>query len=124
MENTTLSTPGAALPQAASFTVSDTAAARIVFLLSDEKPGTVFRISVAGGGCSGFSYVFDLDAKGAAESDLVIERGGAKVAIDDVSIGMLAGSELDYAEDLSGAGFSVKNPNATAKCGCGNSFGV
>jgi iron-sulfur cluster assembly accessory protein len=123
MENTNISgTTPALTPHV--FTVTDSAAARIAQLLADEPPGTAFRVSIMGGGCSGFSYVFDLDSRPAAETDLLIERHGARVAIDDVSLGLLSGSALDYTEDLSGAGFQIKNPNATAKCGCGNSFGI
>ena len=83
----------------------------------------MLRVSVEGGGCSGFQYRFDLVAERDAD-DLVIEKGGARVLIDPVSLGLLSGSEIDFVEDLMGAAFKVKNPNATASCGCGTSFAV
>lgn len=105
--------------------MTESAAARINHLKSQEgKANLRFRIAVNGGGCSGFQYEFSLDEAPPAPSDMVISKDGAEVIIDDVSLGIVAGSQLDFAEDLSGAGFSVKNPNATAKCGCGNSFSV
>ena len=88
-----------------------------------DKTNTL-RIGVKGGGCSGFQYEFSLDAAPVAEGDIVIERDGAEAVIDDISLGIVAGSTLDYAEDLAHAGFEIKNPNATASCGCGNSFSV
>ncbi len=117
------------LPQAAPvplapFSVSDSAAARIVKITSDEPPNTRFRITIKGGGCSGFQYLFDLDSGPVQEGDNVIIKGEAQVIIDDMSLEMLAGSSLDYTETLGSAGFEIKNPNATAKCGCGNSFSV
>jgi iron-sulfur cluster assembly accessory protein len=81
------------------------------------------RVSVSGGGCSGFQYGFDLDASRAPE-DLVIERSGAVVLIDPVSLPFLGGSEIDFVDDLMGQSFQVKNPNATASCGCGTSFSI
>lgn len=104
------------------FSLSDSAAARILAVRS--SPAERFRITVKGGGCSGFQYEFALDNKPPSPEDKIFSHNGAEAVIDDVSIGMLAGSMLDYTEDLSGAGFSIKNPNATAKCGCGNSFSV
>lgn len=81
------------------------------------------RVAVNGGGCSGFSYVFDFaDAAGA--DDLVVERDGAKVVIDDMSLEFLTGSEIDFVEELIGASFKINNPNATANCGCGTSFSI
>ncbi len=108
----------------APFQVTDAAAKRIAKITSDEPAGTKFRVSVLGGGCSGFQYNFDLDAQPAADTDLIIEKNGSFVVVDDVSLGLLAGSVLDYVETLGSAGFEIKNPNATAKCGCGNSFSV
>lgn len=106
------------------FSLTDAAAARIAYLLSDEPPGTHFWIGVDGGGCSGFQYRFDLSARAPESSDHIITHGKASVAIDDISLGLLKNSVLNYAEDMSSAGFEIKNPNATAKCGCGNSFSV
>ncbi len=83
----------------------------------------MLRVSVDGGGCSGFSYKFDF-ATAADPDDLVIERDGAQVAIDDVSLEFLKGAEIDFTEELIGAAFKIRNPNATASCGCGTSFSV
>jgi iron-sulfur cluster assembly accessory protein len=104
-------------------TVSDRAARRIAQIAAGEPATPMFRVSVEGGGCSGFQYKFDLVAETAAD-DLVIEKAGARVLIDPVSLGLLGGSEIDYVEDLLGAAFKVKNPNATASCGCGTSFAI
>ena len=78
---------------------------------------------MVGGGCSGFSYTFDLDAT-VNEDDQLIERDGAKVVIDEASLPFLEGSEIDYVDELIGASFKIHNPNATAACGCGTSFSV
>jgi iron-sulfur cluster assembly accessory protein len=108
----------------APFSFTDAAAARIAKIASDEPPGTKFRVSVLGGGCSGFQYHYDFDVNPVTDTDLLIEKNGAIVVVDDVSLGLLAGSVLDYVETLGSAGFEIRNPNATAKCGCGNSFSV
>ena len=107
----------------ASVTVSERAARRIGEILKTEPAGTMLRVSVEGGGCSGFQYKFDMEQAKAAD-DLVITREGATVLIDPVSIGYMAGSEIDFVEDLIGASFKVKNPKATASCGCGTSFAL
>lgn len=108
-----------------AFNITGGAAAQINHLKAKEgKPGLRFRVAVKGGGCSGFQYEFLLDDAPPAHSDTVIEKDGAEAVVDDVSLGILKGSVLDYTEDLAAAGFSIKNPNATAKCGCGNSFSV
>jgi iron-sulfur cluster assembly accessory protein len=104
-------------------TVSERAARRIGDILKAEPPGTMLRISVEGGGCSGFQYKFDMEREQAGD-DLVIAREGAVVLIDPVSVQYMAGSEIDFVEDLIGASFKVKNPNATASCGCGTSFAL
>ena len=108
----------------APFSITEAAAKRIAFLLSDEPPGTKFWVRVDGGGCSGFQYRFDLTQAAPEPGDLLIAQGGATVAVDEVSLGFLTNSVLDWVEDLSSAGFEIRNPNATAKCGCGNSFAV
>ncbi|HET7850372.1 MAG TPA: iron-sulfur cluster insertion protein ErpA [Pseudolabrys sp.] len=107
----------------ASVTVSERAARRIGEILKGEPAGTMLRVSVEGGGCSGFQYKFDME-RAKADDDIVIARDGATVLIDPVSIGFMAGSEIDFVEDLIGASFKVKNPNATASCGCGTSFAL
>jgi iron-sulfur cluster assembly accessory protein len=107
----------------AAITVSDRAARRIAEIVAGEPATPMFRVSVEGGGCSGFQYKFDLVAERAAD-DLVIEKDGARVLVDPVSLGLLNGSEIDFVEDLMGATFRVTNPNATASCGCGTSFAI
>jgi iron-sulfur cluster assembly accessory protein len=104
-------------------TVSGRAARRIGQILQSEPAGTMLRVSVEGGGCSGFQYKFDMD-RTKADDDLVIARDGVTVLIDSVSVGYMAGSEIDFVEDLIGASFKVKNPKATASCGCGTSFAL
>ena len=104
-------------------TVTERAALRIGEILRQEPAGTMLRVSVAGGGCSGFQYKFDTEhAK--ADDDLVIERAGATVLIDPVSLNYMAGSEIDFVDDLIGSSFKINNPNATASCGCGTSFAL
>ena len=102
-------------------TVSERAARRIGDILTGEPQGTMLRVSVEGGGCSGFQYKFDMERE-RAEDDLVIERGGATVLVDPVSMQFMGGAEIDFVEDLIGASFKINNPNATAACGCGTSF--
>ena len=104
-------------------TVTERAARQIGQILSREPAGTMLRVSVEGGGCSGFQYRFDMDRAQAAD-DLVIRRDGATVLIDQVSVGYLAGSEIDFVDDLIGASFRINNPQATASCGCGTSFSL
>ena len=111
------------LDTAANVTLSQSAAKRIARILSAEPDGTALRISVSGGGCSGFQYGFDLD-RSRAEDDIVIERDGAVVLIDPVSLPYMGGSEIDFVDDLIGQSFQVHNPNATASCGCGTSFSI
>ncbi len=107
----------------ASVTVSDRAVPRIGEILKNEPEGTMLRVSVEGGGCSGFQYKFDME-RAKASDDLVIDRGGAVVLIDSVSVGYMAGSQIDFVDDLIGASFKIKNPKATASCGCGTSFAL
>ena len=104
-------------------TVSERAARRIGEILKNEPPGAMLRVSVEGGGCSGFQYKFDID-RAKADDDLVIDRDGATVLIDSVSVNYMSGSEIDFVDDLIGASFKVKNPNATSSCGCGTSFSL
>ena len=107
----------------ANVIVTERAARKIGEILQKEPAGTMLRVSVEGGGCSGFQYKFDVDhAK--AEDDLVIAREGAVVLVDPASVPFLAGSEVDFVDDLIGASFRVVNPNATASCGCGTSFSI
>ncbi len=107
-----------------AITISDNAAKRIAHLVAEESnPDMVLRVSVSGGGCSGFQYGFSLDDK-TNEDDLFFENGGVRVVVDEVSLDFLKGSELDYVEDLIGSYFAMKNPNASSTCGCGSSFSV
>jgi iron-sulfur cluster assembly accessory protein len=108
---------------AASVTLSQSAAKRIARILASEPEGTALRISVSGGGCSGFQYGFDLD-RTRGDDDIVIERDGAVVWIDSVSLPFMGGSEIDFVDDLIGQSFQIHNPNATASCGCGTSFSI
>ncbi len=105
-----------------SVTISSSAAKRLNAILKGEE-GAALRISVKGGGCSGFQYAYDVD-RNRAEDDFVATRDGATVVIDPVSLEMLKGSEVDFVDDLMGQSFRIKNPNATASCGCGVSFSV
>src|ERR1700685_3263108 len=103
--------------------VTDRAARRIGEILGREAPGTMLRVSVEGGGCSGFQYKFDTE-RNKADDEIVIERSGATVLIDPVSLNYMTGSEIDFVDDLIGSSFKVNNPQATASCGCGTSFAL
>jgi iron-sulfur cluster assembly protein len=104
-------------------TLSASAAKRINAILAKQDDANYLRVSVEGGGCSGFSYKFDF-ANGQNPDDALIERDGAKVLIDEMSLEFLSGSEIDFSTELIGAAFKINNPNATAACGCGTSFSV
>jgi iron-sulfur cluster assembly accessory protein len=106
-----------------SITISPRAAHRIAEMLKGEAAPMLFRVSVEGGGCSGFQYRFDLVTEQAPD-DLLVERDGARVVVDPVSLGFMQGAELDFVDDLIGAQFKLNNPNVTAACGCGTSFSV
>jgi iron-sulfur cluster insertion protein len=103
--------------------LTEQAAKRIVALLSGEAPGSVFRVSVEGGGCSGFQYQFAIDPA-PKEEDALVERDGARVAIDPASVGFLAGATINFIDDLMGQSFRIENPNAVSSCGCGTSFSL
>ena len=111
----------------AQFALTERAAHRIAEIAAASSPGkpqeTSLRVAVLAGGCSGFKYRFEMPAEPQPD-DLVIERGGARVVVDPASLDLLAGSELDYTDELMGAHFAVRNPNATSACGCGTSFSV
>ncbi|MGH6734623.1 MAG: iron-sulfur cluster insertion protein ErpA [Methyloceanibacter sp.] len=108
---------------APSVTISPRAAKRIVELVTADQAARLFRVSVEGGGCSGFQYRFEL-VKETAPDDILIERDGAKVVVDPVSADFVAGAEIDFVDELIGAQFKINNPNATASCGCGTSFSI
>jgi iron-sulfur cluster insertion protein len=107
------------------FAVTDRAAARIAEIIAETKPAgdPALRVAVLAGGCSGFQYRFELSAEKQPD-DLIIQRGAAKVVVDPVSLDLLAGSELDFTDELIGSHFAVRNPNATSSCGCGTSFSI
>ena len=104
-------------------TVSARAAKRIAEILMSEPTPAMLRLAVTGGGCSGFQYNFALDET-RMDDDLVVERDGATILIDPVSLDFLKGAEIDFSDDLIGAAFKVNNPNAQSSCGCGTSFSV
>jgi iron-sulfur cluster insertion protein len=104
--------------------ITDSAAQRIAALKAQEEAeGSFLRIAVSGGGCSGFQYGLSFDEETNAD-DVVFEHGGVRVVIDDVSLDLLNGAEVDFVEDLMGASFQIRNPNAASSCGCGNSFSI
>ena len=109
----------------ASISLSEAAARRINHLAKDEGRPLMLRVAVSAGGCSGFQYEFDLVEEAEAQAqDLVLERDGARALIDQVSMLLLKGSEIDFVDELVGAQFRVRNPNAKSSCGCGVSFSL
>lgn len=109
--------------ETASFTVSDSAAKQIGQILAQEETKSFLRVSVSGGGCSGFQYGFTID-DARTDDDQIVAKGGIEVVIDSTSLMYMEGSEIDYVNDLIGASFQVKNPNAASSCGCGTSFSI
>jgi iron-sulfur cluster assembly accessory protein len=103
--------------------LTEAAARRIVAIVASETGMTALRVSVEGGGCSGFSYKFDLTAERNPD-DTAIERDGATVLVDEMSLIYMGGSVIDFVDDLIGQSFQIRNPNAVASCGCGTSFSV
>ena len=104
--------------------ITESAAQRIAMLKEQEAAaGACLRIAVSGGGCSGFQYGLSFDQE-TSPDDVVFEHGGVRVVVDDVSLDLLNGSEIDFVEDLMGASFQIRNPNAASSCGCGNSFSI
>ena len=122
MSNTTETNKSTQEPS--GFNITESAAKRIAVLLESEKDKEAhLRISVLGGGCSGFQYNYDFDSK-INEDDNAFKKIDIEVVIDTTSLEFIKGSTLDYVETLGGASFEIKNPNSTANCGCGNSFSV
>jgi iron-sulfur cluster assembly accessory protein len=103
--------------------LTERAARRIGQILKGEPAGSMLRVSVEGGGCSGFQYKFDFVGT-KADDDLVLARDGATVVVDPVSVEYMAGAEIDFVDDLIGSSFKINNPVATSSCGCGTSFSV
>jgi iron-sulfur cluster assembly accessory protein len=108
---------------ATDLSMTERAARRIGEILRSEPSGTMLRLSVLGGGCSGFQYKFDVE-RDRAEDDVTIDRGGVTLLVDSTSLQYLVGSEIDFVDDLIGASFKVNNPKAKASCGCGTSFSL
>lgn len=106
-----------------TISISDAAARRIAQIVATEADKSALRVSVEGGGCSGFSYKFDL-AERPDDEDLVLRKGEATVLIDPMSLIYMTGSEIDFVDDLMGQSFQIRNPNAVASCGCGTSFSI
>ena len=99
------------------------AARRVQAIAAAEAAGAFVRVAVLGGGCSGFQYKFSIE-RAENDDDVRVERDGAVILVDDISVGLLQGAEIDFYEGLEGSMFMVTNPNATASCGCGTSFSV
>ena len=118
------STVESAEASALALSLSASAAKRIAHLIElEQQPHLMMRVSVSGGGCSGFQYGFSFDDS-LNDDDRTFSRDGVKVVIDEVSLELLNGAEIDFVEDLIGASFQIKNPNATSSCGCGSSFSI
>ena len=108
---------------AQTLTLTSAAAKRVAWIAQKQTKPAILRLSVEGGGCSGFQYKFDL-AEGADSDDSVSETDGVKLVVDPISLDLVSGSIVDFVESLGGAAFRVENPNAAAGCGCGSSFGI
>jgi len=108
---------------ATQVSLSESAAKQINAIMAKQGVEKFLRVAVEGGGCSGFQYKFDF-ADEPNDDDIVIERDGARVLVDEISLDFLAGSEIDYTNELIGSAFKIHNPNAVAGCGCGTSFSV
>lgn len=106
-----------------TLTLTESAAKRVAWIAEKQAKPAILRLSVEGGGCSGFQYKFDLTEALEAD-DAVSETDGVRLAVDPVSLDLVGGSVVDFVESLGGAAFRVENPNAAAGCGCGSSFGI
>lgn len=106
-----------------TLTLTPAAAKRVAWIAEKQTKPAILRLSVEGGGCSGFQYKFDL-ADAPESDDSVSETDGVKLVVDPVSLDLVGGSVVDFVESLGGAAFRVENPNAAAGCGCGSSFGI
>lgn len=113
----------AAVMSAPELVITDSAAARIARLAALDEAGSMLRITISGGGCSGFQYGFSMDAA-VNDDDRVFGDGDARIVVDETSLDLLGGAVIDFVEDLSGASFQIKNPNASSSCGCGTSFAI
>jgi len=106
-----------------ALTLTEAAASRVGAIAARQGKPAILRLTVEGGGCSGFQYKFDL-ADAADAEDMVSETAGVRLVVDPVSLELVTGSVVDFVESLGGAAFKVENPNAAAGCGCGSSFGI
>lgn len=106
-----------------TLTLTEAAAKRVALIAEKQAKPAILRLSVEGGGCSGFQYKFDL-ADGPDGDDTISETAGVKLVVDPVSLDLVSGSVVDFVESLGGAAFKVENPQAAAGCGCGSSFGI
>jgi iron-sulfur cluster assembly accessory protein len=107
----------------AGIILTERAARRINEIMASEPSGSMLRISVNGGGCSGFQYAFDVD-RARQDDDIALERDGATVLVDQISLQYMEGSTIDFVDDLIGQSFKIENPQATMSCGCGTSFSI
>lgn len=124
MDTAPLSTDQATAPAVTGLHITENAAKRVKQLIAmDDKPNMKLRISVSGGGCSGFQYGITLDDQ-VNEDDLIYTGHDVSVVVDQTSLELVGGAEVDFVEDLIGASFQIRNPNATSTCGCGSSFSV
>ena len=109
---------------ARTLTITQSAVQRVAELMKAESDeGLMLRVAVSGGGCSGFQYGFSFDTQ-VGEEDRTFHRDGVTVVVDDVSLDLLAGSEIDFVQELIGSSFQIRNPNASSSCGCGTSFAI
>ncbi|MEQ8664198.1 MAG: iron-sulfur cluster insertion protein ErpA [Rhodospirillales bacterium] len=116
--------PDGATPNGPQLGISEGAVKRLKAMMADEgNPALKFRITVSGGGCSGFQYGFDFDDT-VNDDDMVFERDGVAVVVDEVSMQFLAGAQLEFKQELIGSYFALENPNASSTCGCGTSFSI
>lgn len=104
-----------------TITLTDSAVAKLTELLAEEGDEQALRVAVTGGGCSGFQYALGFDNE-VHEDDQILEQGGVKVVVDEISIQYLQGASIDFQDGLQGKGFAIENPNSTGSCGCGQSF--
>jgi iron-sulfur cluster insertion protein len=112
------------MPHETTVSLTESAARRVAQLKTQEKvPDTFLRLAVSGGGCSGFQYGFSFDDT-RRDDDSVFERDGVQLVVDSVSLELVKGAEVDFVEDMMGASFQVRNPNAASSCGCGTSFSI
>lgn len=115
---------GGGIPPERQVNLTESAARRVAELKAQENaPNAFLRLAVSGGGCSGFQYGFSFDDT-RTDEDVVFERDGIQLVIDEVSLELVKGAEIDFVEDMIGASFQVKNPNAASSCGCGSSFSI